>query len=154
MAQLQADQQPRQGMGGIFHKAAQQQDLSSFSEDIGNLTRRLRVLEEGFTSIRRALQVTEQNMLAKNKVFATEIRALTSDINDVKKEISEVKEKIVEIVKELEGVAKREEVKVLEKYINYWNPIKFVTQNEVEAIIVEILKKNSEKGQKIGSSNK
>ncbi len=154
MAQLQADQQPKQGIQGMFRKAPQQQDLSSFSEDIGNLTRRLRVLEEGFTNIRRSLQVTEQNMLGKNKVFATEIRTLTSDINDVKKEINEVKEKIVEIVRELEETAKREEVKVLEKYINYWNPIKFVTQNEVEAIVSEILKKNSEKGQKISSSNK
>ena len=141
MAQLQADQQPKQGMQGMFHKAAPQQDLGSFSEDIGNLTRRLRVLEEGFTNIRRSLQVTEQNMLGKNKVFATEIRTLTSDINDVKKEINEVKEKIVEIVRELEGAAKREEVKVLEKYINYWNPIKFVSQNEVEEIVKEVIKK-------------
>ena len=60
----------------------------------------------------------------------------------------------MEIVRELEETAKREEVKVLEKYINYWNPIKFVTQNEVEAIVSEILKRNSEKGQKTVGPNK
>ena len=114
-------------------------------EDIGNLSRRLRLLEESFTNIRRALQVTEQNMLGKNKVFATEIRTLTSDIGDIKQEIAEIKEKIIEVVKELKESAKRDEVKVLEKYINFWNPVKFVTQNEVEDIVKQILKKNKEK---------
>ena len=38
--------------------------------------------------------------------------------------------------------AKRDEVKVHEKYINLWNPVKFVTQNEVESIVKEILGKN------------
>ena len=53
----------------------------------------------------------------------------------------EIKDKILELVKELKTNAKRDEVKVLEKYINYWNPAKFVTQNEVEAIVKEIIKK-------------
>jgi|TARA_Y100000310_G_scaffold93932_1_gene91551 hypothetical protein len=144
MAQMQAPQPPGQ-RPGFFHKNQPQPDLSSFTEDIGNLSRRLRLLEESFTNLRRALQVTEQNMLGKNKVFATDIRTLTSDISDIKQEISEIKEKIIEVVKELKEAAKRDEVKVLEKYINFWNPVKFVTQNEVEDIVKEIIKKEKAK---------
>ena len=113
-------------------------------EDISNVSRRLRTLEEGFTNLRRALQVTDQNMLGKNKLFATEIRTITSDISDMKSDINDVKEKILEIVNDLEEAAKKEEVKVLEKYINFWNPVKFVTQNEVESIVKDILKKEKE----------
>ena len=102
------------------------------------------MLEEGFTNLRRALQVTEQNMLDKNKIFTTELRTILSDISDMKKDINDVKEKIMEIVKELQTSAKRDEVKLLEKYINYWNPVKFVTQNEVQQIVKEMLEK--EKG--------
>ena len=140
MVQFQA-QQPGQRPGFFHRNAPMQPDLRAFSDDIGNLSRRLRLLEESFTNIRRVLQVTEQNMLGKNKVFATDIRTLTSDINDIKQEIAEVKEKIIEVVKELKDAAKRDEVKVLERYINFWNPVKFVTQNEVEAIVKEIIKK-------------
>ena len=148
MAQLQAPQQPGQHPG-LFHKnVPAQPDLSSFTEDIGNLSRRLRLLEESFTNIRRVLQVTEQNVLGKNKVFSTEIRTLTSDIGDIKQEIAEIKERIIELVKELKETAKRDEVKVLEKYINFWNPVKFVTQNEVEDIVKEILKKSKESAKK------
>ena len=106
------------------------------------------ILEESITNIRRALQVTEQNMIGKNKVFATEIRTLTSDISDIKQDIAEIKEKILELVKELQTTAKRDEVKVLEKYINFWNPVKFVTQNEVESVVKEILKKEIKKNAK------
>jgi hypothetical protein len=143
MAQLQAPQ-PGQHQG-IFHRSQMQPDLSSFTEDIGNLSRRLRLLEESFTNLRRVLQVTEQNMLGKNKMFATEIRTLTSDMGDIKQEIAEVKEKIIEVVKELKEAAKRDEVKVLEKYINFWNPVKFVTQNEVESLVKEIIKREKAK---------
>jgi predicted nucleic acid-binding Zn-ribbon protein len=144
MPQLQAGPQPKQH-AGFFRKDTQiHPDLKSFSEDISNLSRRLRLLEESFTNIRKALQVTEQNMLRKHKVFATDIRTLTSDIGDIKSEIAELRDKIIELIKELEGSAKRDEVKVLERYINFWNPVKFVTQNEVETIVKEILNKNKE----------
>jgi len=144
MPQLQG-QEPKPH-SGLFHKKGPvQPDMSTFTEDIGNLGRRLRILEESITNIRRALQVTEQNMLGKNKIFATEIRTLTSDIGDIKKEISEIKERIVDFVGELKEAAKRDDVKVLEKYINFWNPVKFVTQNEVEALVKEILNRERTK---------
>ena len=128
---------------GLFHaQKTPQVDMSSFTEDIGNLTRRLRIIEEGTTNLRRAIQVTEENMLSKNKLFSTEIRTLTSEIGDLKKDINGIKEKMLEFVSELKESAKRDEVKVLEKYINLWNPVKFVTQNEVEAIVKDMLNRH------------
>jgi len=131
---------------GLFHKnMPQQPDFGAVQEDISNVSRRLRTLEEGFTNLRRALQVTDQNMLGKNKAFATEIRTIVSDISDIKSDINNIKEKIIELVNDLEEAAKKEEVKVLEKYINFWNPVKFVTQNEVETIVKDILKREKDK---------
>ena len=143
MAELGIPPPAPAGHKGLFQskKAPVQPDISSFSNDISNLDRRLRLLEEGFTNIRRALQVTEQNMVSKNKMFSTEIRTIMSDIGDIKKEIAEIKEKIMGLIKELQTNAKRDEVKVLEKYINLWNPVKFVTQNEVQQIVKEMLDK-------------
>src|SRR3989338_1733028 len=141
MPQMQMPQQKP----GLFHKnIPQQPDFGAVQEDISNVSRRLRTLEEGIINLRRDLQVTDQNMLGKNKVLATEIRTITSDISDMKSDINDVKEKILEIVNDLEEAAKKEEVKVLEKYINFWNPVKFVTQNEVESIVKDILKKEKD----------
>ena len=119
-------------------------DLSGFTTDINTLSRRLRLLEEGFTNLRRFFQVTEENMIAKNKHFSAEIKTVASDIMEIRKELQEVRDKLLLVIRELQTVARREEVKVLEKYINLWNPVKFVTQNEVEQIISEVLEKRSE----------
>ena len=145
MADMGIPPPPKQHKGLFHTQKPPQPDMSSFSDDISNLSRRLRILEESFTNFRRALQVTEQNMLAKNKLFTTEIHTITSDIKDLKKEIAEIKETILDLVKELQETAKRDEVKVLEKYINLWNPVKFVSQNEVEAIVKDIIKKDNNK---------
>ena len=118
-------------------------DLSGVTGDINTLSRRLRLLEEGFTNLRRFFQVTEENMIAKNKHFNAEIKTLTSDITEIRKENQELKDKLILVIRELQTVARKEEVKVLEKYINLWNPIKFVTQNEIEQIINEVLGKKN-----------
>jgi chromosome segregation ATPase len=145
MAELGIPPPPAQHKGLFHSNKPPQQDFGSFSDDISNLGRRLRMLEESFTNLRRALQVTEQNMLSKHKVFSTETRTIISDISDLKKEIADIKEKMLEIVKEIQSAAKRDEVRVLERYINLWNPVKFVTQNEVEQIVKEMLVMHSGK---------
>ena len=138
---------PKKHEGILKFGHAQQQevaDLSGVTSDVNTLSRRLRLLEEGFTNLRRFFQVTEENIIAKNKHFSAEIKTLTSDINEIRKEIQELKDKLLLVIKELQTVARKEDVKVLEKYINLWNPIKFVSQNEVEQIINEILEKKQQ----------
>ena len=138
---------PKKHEGILKFGHAQQQeasDMSGITTDVNTLSRRLRLLEEGFTNLRRFFQVTEENMISKNKHFSAEIKTLTSDITEVRKEIQELKDKLLLVIRELQTVARKEDVKVLEKYINLWNPIKFVSQNEVEQIINEVLEKKQQ----------
>ena len=135
---------PKRHEGILAFGRAQQQeapDFSGITTDVNTLSRRLKLLEEGFTNLRRFLQVTEENMIAKNKHYSAEIKTLTSDLTEIRKEIQELKDKLLLVIRELQTVARKEEVKVLEKYINLWNPIRFVSQNEGEQIINEILDK-------------
>lgn len=135
-----------------FGKPEQQQgpDLGSVTNDINSLSRRLRLMEEGFTNLRRFLQVTEDNIIARNKHYSAELKTINSEITEVRKELQELRDKLSLVIKELQTVARKDEVKVLEKYINLWNPIKFVSQNEIEGIINEVLdKRNKEIGEKM-----
>ena len=135
---------PKKGILSFGH--AQQQplpDVSGMSSDINTLGRRLRLLEEGFTNLRRFFHVTEENSIAKNKHYSAELKTVASDIVEVRKELQELRDKMLLVIKELQSAARKEEVKVLEKYINLWNPVKFVTQNEVEQIINEVIDKKN-----------
>jgi len=128
---------------GIFtRKELTPPDIDSRMELV-NLDRRLKMLEEGFTNIRRRFQVTEENMLSKNKHLSTEIKTMTSEMNELRKEIFELKDKLLLMIKELQECAKKEDVRVLEKYINMWNPVNFVTKNDVDDIVKSALRNNT-----------
>ena len=135
---------PKRGEGFLSRSQKQEMpDFSGITNDVNALSRRLRLLEEGSTNLRRFFQMTEENMISKHKHFSAEIKTINSDTIEIRKEIQELRDKLGLVIKELQSVARKEDVKVLEKYINLWNPIKFVTQNEVEEIIHEVLGKKS-----------
>jgi predicted nucleic acid-binding Zn-ribbon protein len=105
------------------------------------MSRRVKILEERYTNIRSKFQVTEQNMINKNKNFFSEIKTLNLEITEIKKEMNEIKDRMVSLLKELEAFAKKENVDILKKYIDLWNPVSFVTKNEIEAIVREVIDK-------------
>lgn len=137
--------EPPKKRKGIFGGGGKEQpamDMSGVAEDVNNLGRRLRLVEEGAANVRNMLQITEENMIAKNKTFNSEIKALTSDVNEIRKEIHEIKEKVGLAIREIQAAAKKEDVKLLEKYINLWNPVKFVTKGELDFVVSEAVDKS------------
>lgn len=124
---------------GLFKHEKPQSGLSPVSEELESTINRLRVLEERYTNLQTELRVTEENMINKNKKLVTEIKALTLDITELRKEINEIRDKILLIIKEMQGYARKEDIKVLQKYIEMWEPMNFVTHQEVEDIIKEKL---------------
>ncbi len=78
-------------------------------------------------------------MVLQSKKVNASLRALTSDITEVQRAVEDIKEKIKLIVMELKICAKYDEVKVLESYISLWEPIKYVTEKEVESIVRHML---------------
>ena len=125
-------------MNTIFGNEQPQQDPTQV-EDVSllvkDLMRRVRVLEERYSSIRKNIQVNEQNVLATNKKMKTEVETVNLDLSDLKQSIREMNENIVLIVKELRETVKKEEVKVLEKYIELWEPLNFVSHDEMERYV-------------------
>ena len=111
------------------------------SKQLRELNKRVRILEERNTTLRKNLQVTEQNMLSENKKLTTDVRAFSTELDEVRKEMNDLKQHLHILDRQMQETAKSEEVKVLEKYINLWEPLNFVTRNEVEKVVKEALDK-------------
>lgn len=127
---------------GLFKHPRGGSDLSELTNELNNVSTRIRILEERYTNLRRKTQVGEQNMLTSNRNFNTEIKTLNSEINEIRREVDLIKNKIKQIIIELGNFAKKDNVKVLEKYINMLDPVKYVTENQVENIVRRILEEN------------
>jgi chromosome segregation ATPase len=116
-----------------------EEQKSKVSEDMAELTRRLRTIEERYNTMQTKSQFIEHNMLSYHKQALGETKTLNSDVREVKRELAEIKDKILALIKEIQLSAKKDEIKILERYINMWEPVNFVTRNEVADIIKEIL---------------
>ncbi len=124
-------------------KSVQQQTDPEIYTQINELSRRLRVAEENYSGMRRKSQLTDQNMLSSNKDIKTEIKAINSDLHDLKIELKEINEKIAQIAREMPLFAKRNDVKVIQKYVQLLDPMRFVTINQVKTIVKETLKEEN-----------
>src|SRR3989344_7334009 len=125
-----------------------QQDPNSVILDIFS---KLRVLESKNYTLGENLLAVNQNTIEEYKRLNKEISIVNDDIKELKEEIFKLRETIKNFLGEIDYFAKKSDLMVLEKYINLWNPLKFVTEDELENFISEKLKKrNTKKGDKSG----
>ena len=115
-------------------------DETSFGREgaaTADMVSRTRVLEGKYNLLRDRVLVINQNMIDEYKRLLIELKGLNSDIKDVRDDVFKIKEALKHLIKELDLFARKEDVKVLEKYINLWNPMKFTTEQDVINIIKE-----------------
>ncbi len=107
------------------------QEIQQENASLIDLNMRIRVLEEKQNLIRENLLVINQNMVEEYKRLMRELKTLKAEMGETKEEINNSKEIIKNMIKEMGKFAKNDSVKVLEKYIKLWDPLKFVTEDEV-----------------------
>ncbi len=112
-----------------------------YSQDFIQISRRLKVLEEGISNLRKKILVNEQNDLSRYKKILLEEKTTLTELKELKKEIESMKIIIKEVISELKNSARKTDLDVFKRYIDMWNPINFVTENTVEKLIDEKLKK-------------
>jgi len=104
---------------------------------LNELNARLRILEGKYNIMRDRLFIINENMIEHYKKLSVEMDSIKTDIKEIKESLFSLKEATRSIVKELDSFARKEHLKILEKYINLWNPLDFVTEEEV----LELVKK-------------
>lgn len=138
--------EPSEKKGGLFRKKEEiaiPQGPSNF-EQISTIDRRLRILESRYTDLSRKIQVVDGNLLNHRKLVTKEIKAINLDILDIKKQMLDFKNKIGMIIGDLSSCTRKDELEALKKYIELWDPVNFVTRNEVEQIVDEKLEDRKE----------
>lgn len=118
----------------------QQTDVEEGGNIILDLNSRIRSLEGKYNLLRDRVLVINNNMVEEYKKLLSEIKGINTDIKEIRDDIFKIKETLKHLIKELSLFAKKDDVKALEKYINIWNPMKFVTESEVKSIIQKELK--------------
>jgi len=111
------------------------------SEDVAELNRRMRLIEERNASLDIRLEVIEENAVKRHQKLAKEFKTFLLDISELRRDMNELKNKLLSLIKNMSLLARKEEVDVLKKYLDLWKPMNFVTRSEIQEIVQEEIKK-------------
>lgn len=128
-------------MKNIFGKK-EEMKAPALAIDAVQINNRLGLAEEKLNNLNKKFEVLEKNMLDNFRSINSDLRSSDSDILEVKREIDGIKQKLDLVIKELRMTAGKDELNTIKRYLDLWNPVKFTTENQVEKIIDEKLKKN------------
>jgi len=118
-----------------------------------NYSEQIKVLEERLRNMDRKTEVIEDNILSVNKRQNIEIRTMMARLLDTQKELDIVKKRMVEMASDMHNFSRKEAVDTLRKYVQYWEPLKFVTTKEVEELVArEVAKTKPSQQQGLNSS--
>lgn len=92
-------------------------------------------LEGKVNNLLREVTILKNDYIKKHNDLKGEIKTMNEDVLELKHQREKTLEKMDLIIKELKSTAAREEVMVLRKYIDLWNPMTFVTQRDLERAI-------------------
>ena len=101
-------------------------------ENVGDVGSRIKILENRYANLGRKVQLSDQNLLETEENAFKEIKLLGQDLMEVKKRIEEMREKLDVLEGEMSGAARNDDLKAIEKYIDMWEPLNFVTRAELQ----------------------
>src|SRR3990167_5498930 len=116
-------------------KAQQPQQPIVSDAKVNDLMRLLRTMEERFTNMNRKLEVIESNFIGQQKKMNKDFILAESDLIEMKKELSGFSYKLVLMAKELSLCAKKSDVEVIKKYLEFWQPMDFIRRTVAEKFI-------------------
>ena len=124
------------------------QEVQDASYIIADLNNRVRVLESKYSLLGERLLLVNQNMIEEYKKLLREISAMNAEMGDLRAELAEMGSGMRKVVGELDLFARKESVKVLDKYLKLWSPLNTVSEDQVERIVEEKIKKEMAKHKK------
>jgi chromosome segregation ATPase len=110
--------------------------IDTHSKAILTVTQRQKDLESKLDLVSEKIELLDHNSISNIKKINSDIKSLRTDMRDLTTDLEELKTFNSKVKKQLSLMTTKDEVKKLEKYIDLWNPMTFVTRQE--------LKKNKE----------
>jgi len=116
---------------------------------------RLARIEKRMNSINDELQINRSDAIDKHREALKQVSSVKASVVRLEAEITDTKKLAERLTQMLGEFASKDSVKVLEKYINMWSPIDYITRPEADSLIEKALsKKKPESKAKTAPANK
>ena len=92
-------------------------------------------LESKVNNLLREVDVLKNDFITRANKLNRDFKTLNDDMVELRHQQQKMDQKMVLIIKELKQTAGIEEVMTLKKYVEFWNPLNFVTQRDLERVV-------------------
>lgn len=92
----------------------------------------VKALESKVNNLVREMDLLKNSSIKKTEEMRKELKMMDEELLAIKSEQQKTSEKMDLIIKELKQTAGVEELMVLKKYVDLWNPMTFVTQRDLD----------------------
>lgn len=133
----QAQQASRSRVTQAGVAAAATADLA---RQLTGVATRLRLAEERYANLQKRNRLTEETLLEFERELSAELRATLQQVTDLRRRISDIDQKVNAIQGELGGFVRKHEFAVVERYLDLWQPVRFLSQDEAKRMIAQALK--------------
>lgn len=113
------------------------------SDQSNALLGRIRDLERRFADLQELMKFHEEESRKNINRLWTKLKEAEERVIGLSHSFAEVEQQSHLMVNELRLTAKREDYEVLKRYIEYIKPVKFVTVDQVERLVKDILEEHS-----------
>jgi len=119
-------------------------DVNAISALLAEFSTRLNDIEEQERLIKERVSMLSRTLLKQEERLNKEISLIKEDIKLLSENIEKMKDAIQHIIDESSEFARHEELKVLEKYMKLWEPLKYARIEDVEEMINKALRRKKE----------
>ncbi|MFH0868655.1 MAG: hypothetical protein V1839_00335 [archaeon] len=137
---MQRQQAPQQMFAPKQSPAQLDEVRKKVSELVSDLNGRIRLLEERTENLRSHLDMLDASSIEKHKETISEIRNIEDGQRALRADMDMLKDVVERLTRRLDAFASKEEVKVLQRYVELWQPMNFVTRPELKNAVQSILK--------------
>jgi len=92
-------------------------------------------LEGKLNSLVREVDLLKNELVKKNSAMGKEVRVMSDEVLELRRQHDHTVQKMELMIKELKQTAGLEEVQVIKKYLEFWNPLQFVSQRDLERAV-------------------
>ncbi len=116
---------------------AGQTTTNNHAHAAGELARRIRVLEERYAVLRHKSQLADHSLIRTQDHIQKTLSRLSSEIMQVRRLLIDIDDKLDRFLEQVKKAAPREDVLILKKYLEMWDPIKYLTREEAKRLLEE-----------------
>lgn len=121
------------------------ENVNAVSALLSDFASRVKALEEKFYLMRERVLMLTRNFVKRERELRKEMSLIQEENKDLRLELKRFSDRIESLFSQHEDFARKEELAVVEKYFKLFEPIKFVTAEEVNETVERILREKKRK---------